>query len=253
MAKLEGYLTKLPEELRNVLESEFSSLAEHISLGEWDDAEVDAGRYSEAVLRVLEWQMDGAYTPIDGQQKPNRKKVVNKASNDTALAPSMRFQIPALTELLMDFRNNRNAAHLGNIDPGSIDGSTVHQMASWILAELVRIYGKATQQETQAILDELAMRPIPLVYEVADTKLVLSNSFSTKDKVLLLLSSEGGVADDMTLAKWCEYKNSTRFRSSILKKLAIEKMVYIEGRRVHLLPPGSIRASEIGIAHLLHK
>lgn len=247
MAKLGQHLSKLPQELSEALEAEFTGLARHIALGEWDDAEVNAGRFSEAVLRVIEWQIGGAYTPIDGQQKPNRKKVAANAANNTTLAPSLRFQIPDLTELLMDFRNNRNAAHLGKINPGPIDGAIVHQIASWVLAELIRLYGSATDTETQAIINELALRPVPLVYEVAGTKIVLGNSILTSDKVLVLLSSEGGIADTTALARWSEYKNMTRFRSQVLKQLAAKKMIFLDGETVHLLPAGSTRADEVSI------
>jgi hypothetical protein len=250
MAKLSHHLAKLPEELSEALEAEFTGLARHVALGEWNDAEVDAGRFSEAVLRVIEWQIAGIYTPIDGQQKPNRKKVTASAANNITLAPSLRFQIPDLTELLMDFRNNRNAAHLGKIDPGPIDGSTVHQMASWVLAELIRLYGSATESETQAVINELALRPVPLVYEVAGTKIVLGNSILTSDKVLVLLSSEGGIADTTALARWCEYKNMTRFRSQVLKQLASKKMIFLDGETVHLLPAGSARSNEVSAKNI---
>lgn len=249
MANLSKHLAVLPRELAQAFEVEFSGLARHIALQEWDDAEVNAGRFSEVTLRMLEWQMSGSYTPIDGQQKPNRKNIVGKAANNTTLPASLRFQVPALTELLMDFRNNRNAAHVGDIDPGNIDGNTVHQMASWVLAEIVRIYSSASNTETQALLNELALRPVPLVYEVAGTKIILDPTVLASDKVLVLLSSQGGIEDIITLARWCEYKNLARFRSQILKKLAAKKLIFIDCETIHLLPLGSSRADKISIEH----
>ncbi len=111
----------------------------HFLKGEWDDAQVDAGRFCDAALRYLEFRMTGSFTPIDGKSKPNRKTTVNKARQDTALPPSLRSQIPQSVELTMDFRNNRNSAHLGNIDANKLDATTVVQNVTWIIEEIVRL------------------------------------------------------------------------------------------------------------------
>jgi hypothetical protein len=68
----------LPSDLADALETQYRNLLDHYLKEEWDDAQVDAGRFSEAVLRVIEWHMTGSYTPI-GRSSPSRKQVVQQA------------------------------------------------------------------------------------------------------------------------------------------------------------------------------
>src|SRR3954471_20385375 len=108
---LTPHLASLPHDLAEALNSTYRDVMGHFLREEWDDAQVDAGRFCEAALRYLEFKMVGTFTPIDGKSKPDRKTTVNKAKQDTALAPSLRAQMTQSIELTMDFRNNRNSAH----------------------------------------------------------------------------------------------------------------------------------------------
>src|SRR5947208_1183241 len=91
---LSGHLAALPTDLADAVETEYRNLLEHYLKEEWDDAQVDAGRFCEAVLRVIEWHTNTSFTPIDGKSRPDRKSVVNKAAQDTSLPPTLRLQIP---------------------------------------------------------------------------------------------------------------------------------------------------------------
>src|SRR5205085_10987413 len=137
-------------------------------------AQVDAGRYCEAALRVLQWRMNGRYTPLDGKSKPNRKDVVGKAARDTALPPSLRQQVPQAVEMILDFRNNRNAAHLGGVDANKIDATCVVQLTGWVMGEIVRLETNKGSTEVQVILDGLADRQVPMIEMVGDTPVVLN-------------------------------------------------------------------------------
>ncbi|MGB1583373.1 MAG: hypothetical protein ACPHCI_06255, partial [Solirubrobacterales bacterium] len=137
--RLKDQLTSLPAELASSLEREYSNVLEHVRLGEWDDAQVDGGRYAEILLRVIQWKRGGKYSPIGGKGRPNRKDIVGKARSDTSLDDSYRLQIPQAAEMLLDFRNNRNSAHVGDLDPNQIDANLVLSLVKWTLAEIVRL------------------------------------------------------------------------------------------------------------------
>lgn len=244
--KLSNLLSKLPNQLSEAIETEYQALIKAYYSRKWDDVQTAAGRFAEAVLRVLEFHTSGSYTPIDGVHKPNRKTVIGNARNDTSLSPSLRLQIPSMTELIMDFRNNRNAVHLGNIKPWHLDGMVVAQMTSWIVAELVRLESKVADDEVQGIINSLAELPSPLIQRVADIPIVLDASLRAEDKALILLLDSGGSVDAKTLCSWSEYGNSSRWVKQILKKLVREKKVYIDkDNQVHLLRPGEALAQQI--------
>jgi hypothetical protein len=194
----------------------------------------------------LEWRMSGTYTPIDGRSKPNRKAVVNAAVQDTALPPSLRAQVPQSLELAMDFRNNRNAAHLGNVDASEMDATCVVQTLSWVIGEVARLESQKPASEIQEVLDQLAAHHVPLIQKVGDTPIVLSPGMRAADKALVLLYQHGEPVHMSTLRTWAEYKHSTNWRRLVVASLQRDKRVYVDGEgMVHLLRPGEAEAQRI--------
>ena len=247
-ATLAAHLGTLPSDLAEAIDSTYRSVMDHFLKEQWDDAQVDAGRFCEAALRYLEFKSTGAFTPIDGKSKPNRKSTVQKAINDTALPPSLRAQFPQSIELTMDFRNNRNSAHLGNIDANKLDATCVVQTVNWMAGEIVRLEAHSPPAEVQRLLDQLAERHVPLVQTVNGRPVVLSPEMSASDRALVLLYQQARPIDAPTLQDWVGYGNSTRWRTAILKGLQKRAYVYVNGGDVTLLRPGEARAQELILA-----
>jgi hypothetical protein len=244
---LTNHLASLPRDLGEALVSTLTQTIQHGVMLEWDDAQVDAGRFCEAALRYLEFKMTGEYTAIDGKQKPDRKKTLNLARNDSSLTePSLRAQMPFAIELVMDFRNNRNSAHLGNIDANKMDGACVMQNVSWMAGEIARIESRRPVQEVQEALDRLAERHIPLIQAVGEDRVFLDDSFEAAERALVLLYREGKPVPVQTLRRWASYTNSSRWRTTVLKGLLKRKMIYIDGNdNVSLLWPGEAEAQRL--------
>lgn len=247
--KLDEHLASLPSELASALESTFLAAVDHFLKQEWDDSQVDGGRFAEAVLRYLQWKHKGSFTPIDGRSKPNRKSVVNKASQDASLPSSLRTQVVQAVELVMDLRNNRNSAHLGHLDANRLDAQTVVQLNQWILAEIVRLETQADPREVQSLVDDLAQPYVPLIQQIGDRPVVLDPQMAAADKALVLLYQSGGMSTVGTLREWAEYANSSRWRTQVLAGLARAKKIQVQGETVHLLHPGEAQAQELLVDH----
>lgn len=246
MSALRAHLTTLPADLAKGLDDTYQAVIDHYLKDEPDDAQVDAGRFCEAALRYLEWKMKGSYTPIDGRSKPNRKRVVNAAQADTALEPTLRAQVPQIIELVMDFRNNRNSAHLGNIDPNNMDAATVVQNVTWVIGEIARIESNKSIKEIQALLDRLAERKVPLVQTIGDTPIVLHPTMEAADKALVLLHQSANPVPVNTLRTWARYGNHSRWRHTVLAGLEKKTFIYVDGDDlVHILHPGEAEAERI--------
>lgn len=247
---LSEHLAALPADIADALEREYSSVLEHFQLGEWDDAQVDAGRFAEAVLRYLQWKMSGRYTAIDGKNKPNRKSVVNRARDDTSLPPSARLQLPSSVELMLDFRNNRNSAHLGPVDADRLDATCVANLVIWAMAEIVRIETQRDSTEVQSLLDAMAVRRIPLVEFVEGEPIVTDPSMPASDRALVLLYQHNAPIGRKILREWTGYKNASRWMPMVLAPLERKKLVAIRSDRVYLLARGAARAEELLSAEL---
>jgi hypothetical protein len=243
---LASHLTNLPAPIALAVEQEFRHLLDHFLKEEWDDAQVDAGKFSEAVLRALEWHITGTYTPIDGKSRPERKQVNASAARATALPPSLRLQIPACVELISDFRNGRNAAHLGGIEANRIDATCVVGLVTWVMAELVRLETKRSPEEVQVLIEQLSERQVPLVQHIGDRPIVLDPSMTATSKALILLYQKGRPVPSPELREWAEYHNTTRWRIEVMREMARKKYVYVDTDEVvHLLRPGVKEAQRI--------
>lgn len=242
---LKNKLSSIPSELAGNLENEFKKIIEHFRLGEWDDLEVDGGRFAEAALRYLELKTTGKFTPVDGRSKPNRKMTVNTVRQDKRLPASLRAQVPDMVELIMDFRNNRNSAHLGSIDPGKIDGAMVAQLSGWVLAEIVRLESGLSDFEIQGILDDLAERPIAIVYEIDGQPIVLDPTMSARNVVLVLLDRQKSAPNTAELFKWTGYRNASLWRKNVIGKLVKDKCIFTKDDKVYILPPGIKEAEKV--------
>jgi hypothetical protein len=242
---LRGDLAALPSDLAEAIDATYRSVMDHFLKEEWDDAQVDAGRFCEAALRYLEWKLTGRFTPIDGKSKPNRKSTVNMATNDTTLPPTLRAQLPQSIELTMDFRNNRNAAHLGDIDANKLDANCVAQNVNWMTGEIVRLETHRPAAEVQRLLDQLAERHVPLVQTVNGRPIVLRPELAASDKALVLLYQQAKPVHIQTLRQGVGYANPTRWRSVVVKSLQKKVFVHVENGEVTLLRPGETKAQAL--------
>ena len=246
---LRTHLAGLPAELADAVEAEYLHLVEHMTKSEWDDAQVDAGRFCEAVLRVIEWHTADAYTPIDGKNRPDRKKVVNAVAKNTTLPSSLRLQIPQCVELMMDFRNTRNAAHLGNVDASRTDATCVAQLATWVTCELVRLETQRPPSEVQTLIDQLSARHVPLVQIVNGRPVLLNPSLSAEERAVVILQQQARPVQVDELRRFTEYGNTTRWRRTIIPGLVKKRWAFVDDDdNAHLLEPGAAVADKLILA-----
>jgi hypothetical protein len=160
---------------------------------------------------------------------------------------SFQILIPRLLPALYEIRNNRNVGHVGgDVDPDFMDSSAVVSMASWILAELVRVFHSVATDEAQGVVTELAERRLPLVWRSGDMRRVLKPDLPLRSQVLLLLASSATRVRADELLKWTGYKGKPYF-TRLLRQLHEARLIEFHETvgEVELLPPGAGEASSI--------
>jgi hypothetical protein len=148
--------------------------------------------------------------------------------------------IPRLLPALYEIRNNRNVGHVGgDVDPDLMDSSAVLSMASWIVAELVRVFHGVSTEEAQAVVNNLAERRLPLVWKSGDIRRVLDPGMTLKDQILLLLGSVAGRVSVDQVFIWTGYKKKDYFLRQV-RKLHDDRLLEFHEYLsvVELLPPG---------------
>lgn len=219
MNLLAQHLSNLPSDLVAALQGEFQKLHQQYFLGKWEPAQLDGGRFAEAVLRIVQYKDGGKYTPIGTQL--NRKSIVGSAAKNTSLADSLRFQIPILAELVIDFRNNRNSGHLGAVDVNEMDSTFVLNASNWIVAEFVRLETQMSAEEASLEIKKIIERKVPIVEEIGGRLKCLNAQLTAKEKAMVFCYQK--YPDEISLddlASWMEYSNKGVLRNelSVLNK-----------------------------------
>ncbi|HEY4489557.1 MAG TPA: hypothetical protein VJA87_03725 [Candidatus Paceibacterota bacterium] len=214
MNPLVQHLKNLPNDLVTALQTEFQKLHQQYFLGKWEPAQLNGGRFGEAVLRIVEYKDTNKFTPVGTQL--NRKQIVNNVAQNTALPKSLRLQIPILAELVMDFRNDRNVGHLGTIDVNEMDSAFVLNASNWIVAELIRLETQMSPADAQAEIKKIIERKVPIVEEIGGRLKCLNPKLDAKTKAVVFCYQKYPEAISLdNLVNWTEYTNKGVLRKQL--------------------------------------
>ncbi len=206
---------------------------------DWESCSTKGGKFVEALLKGIHFFTTG-----------NRPKRINVGAEIDRLAnlpkdsfnDSIRLLIPRVSRSLYHIASDRGARHdITGFDPSRMDAQMTIASASFILAELVRLFhpGNLSSDEAQTIADGLVQRRIPLVTAVFDVKRVLNPKLEYSDKAMLLLYDSYPKPVRVTdLFNWSEHRNITDFKRKILQKLHDQKLIEYRDNLCVLLEPG---------------
>ena len=250
---LEEALARLPADFRNRIIKFYLELKSRHAQSKHDASKQDtvgvsAGKLCETIVRLLQQELKGAFTPF-GKQLTNLPsecegfaQVPKTIGNDL-----LRIVIPRAVSYLYTLRNKRGIGHVGgDVDANAIDGLTIARVADWILCELIRNFHTMSLEDADALVASVASRDVPDVWEVAGRKRVLRDDLDFGQKTLLLLyaSTEPAVlAED--LFKWCKYSNFAVYKRKVLGLLDKDNLVdYDSATQSVVLSPLGVRVVE---------
>ncbi len=214
MNPLTQHLNNLPDDLVTALQMEFQKLHQQYFLGKWEPAQLNGGRFGEAVLRIVEHKNINTFTSIGTQL--NRKQIVNNVAQNTTLPKSLRLQIPMLAELVIDFRNDRNVGHLGTIDVNEMDSTFVLHAANWIVAELIRLETQMSPADAQAEIKKIIERKVPIIEEIGGRLKCLNPKLDAKTKAVVFCYQKYPEKISLdNLVDWTEYTNKGVLRKQL--------------------------------------
>jgi hypothetical protein len=234
-------LASIPQGLRDPLIEEYQHITQSYMERKWLPSELSGGRLCEIVYTVIDGFGQGAYasSPAKPADFVSACRALEKNKN---VPRSFQILIPRLLPALYEIRNNRGVGHVGgDVDPNHMDSTAVLALANWIMAELVRVFHNMTTDEAQKVVDVLAERRLPLVWQIGDVKRVLDPSIPLKDQILLLSCSSPTQILVADLHSWIEYENIKYFRSS-LRDLHANRFIELSDNEtcVEILPPGTL-------------
>lgn len=203
-------------------------------LGDHRPQEVEGGRFSEAVFRVLQHLSGKSVTPL-GKTLPKVDQLLQQLEGAVGQSDSVRLHIPRTLKLIYDIRNKRDAAHLQDgIDPNLQDATLVVGNMDWVLAELVRLHHGVSADQAQRIIEDLVTKEVPVVQEIDGQPVILAD-LQPRDQALLMLYRAGAVGATFDeVAGWLRVSPTNR--GNLKKRLAA-----LDAQRLILHHPGSGR------------
>ncbi len=231
-------LNNIPADLSDRLVTEYLEIKKRYSMNDWGPGQLKGGRFAEVVLRIFQHLLGRPVTPLGADiPAPEKNSILNTAQNHPTLDEHVRQKIVALARLLLDFRNNRDSAHLGGFDANSMDTLFVMTSATWVLCELVRVYGGYSMPEAQKIVDRFAVREYPVIMEVDGDAFITRHDLTARQEVLVLLSKYPRMTFDSIFSKTRD-QNKSRFKGKV-DEMALEKLIGKTGEEYFIMPRGS--------------
>ncbi|MDB5598293.1 MAG: hypothetical protein JWN71_337 [Xanthobacteraceae bacterium] len=193
-----------------------------------------AGKFIEHVFRALEFIRTGT-APAEIKSPAATAK---QLEIDTKLPESIRILIPRIAlAMVYDLRSKRGAVHVKEIDPRGIDVDLAAKAASWIIAELIRLYHVDNENAVRLEMTALTRATFPLL-ESIDGEDFVSKKVPPRVEIQLLLgrrSGEGATRNQLGKMAKC----SAQRVSEAIKSLKDERLVHQTGAGFfHLTGPG---------------
>lgn len=238
-------LAGVPANLRDPLVESYREIVSNYLEHRWGPSELDGGKFCEIVYSILLGAVTGNF-PAKPSKPPRMvdacRKLEGESSDPSRIGDrSLRVLIPRVLPVLYEIRNQRGVGHIGgDVNPNCLDATAVLGMASWVLAELVRIFHNVSTTQAQQAVDALIERRHPLVWEIGDVKRVLDPSMSAANQTLVFLHQRLGWVTEKDLVSWTEYSNLSVFRSKVIMPMHKKRFVEYDASaaRVHISPLG---------------
>lgn len=237
-----GLIGLVPEELTDSLLDEFDEIIRRFDLGDFRPSELSGARFSEAAFRICQHVCLAKHTKI-GKSLPRIDKLISELEQVPAATAddSFRIHIPRALRVIYDLRSKRDVAHLGaGVSPNFADASIVLAIASWVMAEILRISHACDIETAQSLVDNLVQRRTSLIWSEGDVLRVLNPALSYRDQTLLVLHHlQPQRVDEQKLFSWLEYSSLSAFRRNILQALHNEALIDYRDGTATILPPGN--------------
>lgn len=230
-------LRGIPSELGEKLIEEYLEIKKHHSMHHWGPGQLNGGRFAEVVLRIFQQLLGEPVTPF-GTDIPNVRKtaILNAVQIHPTIDDHIRQKVVSIVRLLLDFRNNRDVAHLGGFDANNMDTVFVMTGATWVVCEFLRVYGGIPMDQAQVLVNGLAIKEYPVLMEFEGELYITRHDLKAPQEVVVFLYTHGK-ADYSTLFAMSRESNTTRFRA-MLKKLISGKFVGQANDYYFLMPRG---------------
>lgn len=171
----------IPAALLTPLLDHHRELNRALLTGDWEKCLVRGGKFGETVMKIVHYiRTKKVVKGISVQTE------IQDAEKDTSVSSEIRMTIPRHVRALYDLRSNRGGTH-SSFDPNEMDSRVATSISDWLVAELLRLFGKASPDEAITLVEGLTRRQVPYVEEIDGDVIPLRPSVTARQDVGLVL------------------------------------------------------------------
>lgn len=154
--------------------------------GDWQPAELDGGRFCEAIARAL-LQIDTGR--VDNRKLPGKvRDVLIDKRIPHHLSAKDRYHITQVIKTVYGFRSDRGAVHISTeYTANYMDSMLVVHNSKWLFAEFLRLAWKKDEDVVAETIAQIVQLQHSLIHELDGKPLVLVKDIAATEEILLLL------------------------------------------------------------------
>lgn len=229
-------LKRIPDALSIRLTEAYERINSRYRALDFEHHETSVGKFCEVILRIFQNELGMEVTPINEGIRES-KQIIKAIQKKEELDVSIRKRIAPLVEILLSFRNERDAAHVGDIDLGHIDTNFTFYATRWIYAELLRVYGGLDKEKLQVEVNRTAEIIWPDLVDIEGEKVVVNPKLTSKETIVTLLK-DGNKGFDEIFELNAKEQNKSRLKKT-LKTLERNKIIYFQKeKKYYVIMPG---------------
>lgn len=233
--------TTYPQELVDSLLTSYEKALAEYKKGHWQYFGNEIGQFIEVARRIVEYQLEGKYTPLSEKLKNFNERILTEWENkSTTISEVYRIIVPRTLYAMYCLRNKRGMIHVNHIDPNRMDAAVLLGNTKWVLAEYFRLASTLPFEETEAAIDSIMCRETSVIWDNGSVLRVLDTKMPTRDKILCLLYIKNNQSE-IELRNSTEYKNTSVFKK-ILRDLHSDRLIEYSDGKCIISPIGTERA-----------
>ena len=170
---------------KSIVES-YVEMQQRFLAGDWQPAELDGGRFCEAISRALlqldTGKIDNSKLPAKVRDSLLNKHIPHKVSHKD------RRHLTQVIRTVYGFRSDRGAVHISaEYTANYMDSMLVLHASKWLFAEFLRLAWNRDRSIIAETIAQLVQLEHSIIHEVDGQPLVLARDISATDEILLLL------------------------------------------------------------------
>ncbi|WP_276259900.1 hypothetical protein [Haloglomus litoreum] len=221
----------LHQESVNRLLRHYQDMRFHLSNGKYEEAGAHIGNFCENLANAILSDTDEGVqnhlsvgTFIDTIESNNYDGTAN-------LDYEIRISIPRAMRVAYDMRNNRDSVHINlEVPVNHSDTQTAVRLCTWMLAELLRIYGDEDEVDQIAELIEELSQPLnPYIDSYNGKRVIMSRELDVEQELLVHLHAIGREVEADKLTEWILGADGHTVKSKLGNMKQARKVHYDEG------------------------